>query len=132
MTKRLLSLGACVTVVDCLVPEHGGNLANLPSDEPRCQFVRADVCDTQAMEDLVKGCSFLFNMAGQSSHLDSMIDPMADLRFNAQAQLSVLEACRAHNRDVRIVFASTRQLYGKPEYLPVDEIHPVTARKLLF
>ena len=54
-----------------------------------------------------------------------MNDPFTDLDINAKAQLSILEACRKNNRDIRIVFASTRQIYGKPQYLPVDEKHPL-------
>ena len=77
------------------------------------------------MLSLIKGRDFVFNLAGQTSHLDSMTDPLTDLSINAAAQLSILEACRLHNRDVKIVFASTRQIYGRPQYLPVDEKHPV-------
>ncbi len=77
------------------------------------------------MEYLIQGKDYLFNLAGQTSHLDSMTNPGNDLEINATAQLSILEACRKHNTAIKIVFASTRQLYGKPEYLPVDEAHPV-------
>jgi UDP-glucose 4-epimerase len=65
----------------------------------------------------------LFNLAGQTSHLDSMQNPYTDLEINCRAQLSILEACRKHNPRVKIVYASTRQIYGKPDYLPVDERH---------
>ena len=85
----------------------------------------SDVRDPHAMTSLVQGCDYLFNLAGQTSHLDSMTDPQTDLAINAAAQLSILEACRHNNPGVRIVFASTRQFYGKPDYLPVDEKHPV-------
>ncbi len=85
----------------------------------------SDVRDARAMLSLIKGRDFVFNLAGQTSHLDSMTDPLTDLSINAAAQLSILEACRLHNRDVKIVFASTRQIYGRPQYLPVDEKHPV-------
>jgi dTDP-glucose 4,6-dehydratase/UDP-glucose 4-epimerase len=54
-----------------------------------------------------------------------MTDPQTDLDINATAQLSILEACRKANPRVRLVFASTRQLYGRPDYLPVDEKHPI-------
>jgi dTDP-glucose 4,6-dehydratase/UDP-glucose 4-epimerase len=77
------------------------------------------------MAYLVRGQDVLFNLAGQTSHLDSMTDPRTDLEINASAQLSILESCRQHNRDLRVVFASTRQIYGRPRYLPVDEKHPV-------
>jgi dTDP-glucose 4,6-dehydratase/UDP-glucose 4-epimerase len=77
------------------------------------------------MSSLIKKRQFLFNLAGQTSHLDSMTDPVTDLNINAAAQLHILEACRLHNRDLKIIFASTRQVYGRPEYLPVDEKHPI-------
>jgi UDP-glucose 4-epimerase len=73
----------------------------------------------------VRGQDFLFNLAGQTSHMDSMSDPQTDLDINCRAQLAILEACRAQNPAIRIVFASTRQIYGKPDYLPVDEKHPL-------
>ena len=75
------------------------------------------------MRYLVQGQDYLFNLAGQTSHLDSMQDPYTDLEINCRAQLSILEACRKHNPGIKIVFASTRQIYGKPDYLPVDEKH---------
>ena len=74
------------------------------------------------MASLIERRDFLFNLAGQTSHLDSMTDPLTDLNINAAAQLSILEACRLHNSGVKIIFASTRQLYGRPQYLPVDEM----------
>jgi dTDP-glucose 4,6-dehydratase/UDP-glucose 4-epimerase len=77
------------------------------------------------MEYLIKGKDFLFNLAGQSGHLASMSDPQNDLDINTAAQLSILEACRKYDSKVKMVFASTRQVYGKPEYLPVDELHPI-------
>jgi UDP-glucose 4-epimerase len=77
------------------------------------------------MKYLIQGKDYLFNLAGQTSHLDSMHNPYPDLEINARAQLSILEACRKHNTAVRIVFASTRQVYGAPESLPVDERHPL-------
>jgi UDP-glucose 4-epimerase len=77
------------------------------------------------MRRLVAGCQFLFNLAAQTSHLDSMNDPETDLAINCRAQLTVLEACRHVAPDVRVVYASTRQIYGRPRYLPVDENHPL-------
>jgi len=84
-----------------------------------------DVRDPFAMAYLLQGKDYLFNLAGQTSHMDSMSDPQTDLDINATAQLSILEACRKANPGIKIVFASTRQLYGKPDYLPVDEKHPI-------
>jgi len=125
LARRLVALGAKVTLVDSLIPEYGGNLFNIHDIRDRVIVDLTDVRDEVAMSSLIKKRQFLFNLAGQTSHLDSMTDPVTDLNINAAAQLRVLEACRLHNRDLKIVFASTRQVYGRPEYVPVDEKHPV-------
>ena len=125
LARRLIELGAKVTLVDSLIPEYGGNLFNIHDIRDRVTVDLTDVRDAAAMSSLIKKRQFLFNLAGQTSHLDSMTDPMTDLNINAAAQLHILEACRLHNRDLKIVFASTRQVYGRPEYLPVDEKHPI-------
>ena len=125
LARRLISLNARVTLVDSLIPQYGGNPFNVADIRDRVDVNVCDVRDRFAMEYLVRGQDVLFNLAGQTSHLDSMTDPQTDLDINAGAQLSILEACRRQNPSIRIVFASTRQLYGRPEYLPVDEKHPI-------
>jgi UDP-glucose 4-epimerase len=121
---RLAGAGARVTLLDSLKPQYGGNLFNIAPVEDRVRVNISDVRDEHSLRYLVQGQDYLFNLAGQTSHLDSMLDPATDLEINCRAQLSILEACRHHNPGVRLVFASTRQLYGKPDYLPVDEEHP--------
>ena len=125
LARRLISLGAGVTLADSLIPLYGGNLFNIDDIRERVTLNITDVRDPFAMAYLLQGKDYLFNLAGQTSHLDSMTNPQADLDINVGAQVSILEACRQHNPGVKIVFASTRQLYGKPEYLPVDEAHPI-------
>ncbi len=125
LARRLVMLGAKVTLVDSLIPLFGGNLRNVEDIRDKVTLNISDVRDPFAMAYLIKGKHYLFNLAGQTSHLDSMTDPQTDLSINVAAQLSILEACRQHNTSIKIVFASTRQLYGKPEYLPVDEAHPI-------
>lgn len=125
LARRLTLQGAHVTLVDSLIPQYGGNLANVTDIRDRVTINICDVRDPFAMEYLLKGQDYLFNLAGQTSHLDSMSEPQVDLNINSAAQLSILEACRKINPTIKIVFASTRQLYGKPEYLPVDEKHPI-------
>lgn len=125
LARRLVQLDAKITLVDSLIPLYGGNLFNIHDIQDRVAVNISDVRDPYAMAYLIKGKDYLFNLAGQTSHIDSMTDPQTDLDINASAQLSILEACRKHNPGVKIVFASTRQLYGKPEYLPVDEKHPI-------
>ena len=125
LARRLVELGAKVTLVDSLIPEYGGNLFNIHDIRDHVAVDLTDVRDAAAMSALIKNRQFLFNLAGQTSHLDSMTDPLTDLNINAAAQLQILEACRLYNRDLKIVFASTRQVYGRPKYLPVDENHPI-------
>lgn len=100
-------------------------MANLEGFRHKVFLNITDVRDTHALSHLIRGQDFLFNLAGQTSHMDSMSDPFTDLEINAKAQLSILEACRAHNPGVKIVFAGTRQIYGRPDHLPVDEDHPI-------
>ena len=125
LARTLVALGARVSVVDSLVPEYGGNRRNLAGITARVKVHVADVRDWPRLPSLIRGQHFLFNLAGQTSHMDSMTDPQMDLDINCRAQLAILEACRLHNPTIRIVFASTRQIYGRPDYLPVDERHPL-------
>ncbi|MBI4335771.1 MAG: NAD-dependent epimerase/dehydratase family protein [Candidatus Omnitrophica bacterium] len=123
LARRLVELGARVDIVDCLIPEYGGNLFNIKGIEDNLRVHIGDVRDVKKMRALIKSKDYLFNLAGQTSHLDSMEDPYTDLEINCRAQLYILEECRNYNPKIRAVFASTRQVYGKPDYLPVDERH---------
>ena len=125
LARTLVEKGAHVLLVDSLVPEYGGNLFNIAGIEDRVKVNISDVRDRYSLKYLVQGQDFIFNLAGQTSHLDSMEDPETDLAINCAAQLSILETCRKHCPGVKLVFASTRQIYGKPNYLPVDEEHPL-------
>jgi len=125
LARRLVQERASVTLVDSLIPTYGGNLHNIADIRDQVTINISDVRDPHSIAYLVKDKDFLFNLAGQTSHLDSMQDPHADLEINAAAQLSILEACRRANPGIKLVFASTRQLYGRPDYLPVDEKHPI-------
>ena len=125
LARELVEAGADVLLVDSLIPEYGGNLRNVAGLEDRLRVNISDVRDEHSLRALVAGRDFLFNLAGQTSHLDSMLNPYPDLEINCRAQLSILEACRRHNPDVKVVFASTRQIYGRPQRLPVDENHPI-------
>ncbi|MGZ4415518.1 MAG: NAD-dependent epimerase/dehydratase family protein [Gaiellaceae bacterium] len=125
LARELVDAGADVLLVDSMIPEYGANIANIAGIEDRVTVNIADVRDIHSLPYLVRDRDVIFNLAGQTSHLDSMNDPYTDLEINCRAQLSILEACRAVNPDARVVFASTRQIYGRPEYLPVDERHPL-------
>jgi UDP-glucose 4-epimerase len=125
LARQLVDLGADVLIVDAMIPDYGGNLFNIAGVENRLRVNIADVRNETIMNVLVRDREVIFNLAGQVSHIDSMQDPYTDLDINCRAQLSMLEACRRHNPDVKVVFAGTRQVYGKPDRLPVDETHLV-------
>jgi UDP-glucose 4-epimerase len=125
LARALVAAQADVVLVDSLVPEYGGNRENIAGIERQVHINVSDVRDEHSLKALVRDVDVIFNLAGQTSHLDSMHDPYTDLEINCRAQLSILEACRENNPAARVVFASTRQIYGRPEYLPVDERHPI-------
>lgn len=125
LVRRLVDLGARVTVVDSLLPEYGGNLFNLEGYRERIWLSVTDVRDANALAYLTRGQEIIFSLAGQVSHQDSMTDPITDLDINCRSQASLLEVCRQHNPGARLILTSTRQVYGRPRYLPVDEDHPL-------
>tara|TARA_Y100000034_G_C6902523_1_gene417725 strand:- start:2606 stop:3601 length:996 start_codon:yes stop_codon:yes gene_type:complete len=123
LARRLVDLGADVLIIDSLIPSHGGNLFNIEEIKDKVKVNLADIRSSHTMDVLVKNQDFIFNLAGQVSHIESMNDPLTDLEINCTSQLSLLEACRKNNKNVKIVFAGTRQIYGKPLFLPMDESH---------
>ena len=125
LAHALVSLGAEVVLVDSLHPDYGANLFNISGIESRVEVIEGDVREPNLVADVVQGREVIFNLAGQVSHIDSMRDPYTDLEINCRSQLTVLEACRNHNPGVKVVFAGTRQVYGRPQSLPVDETHLV-------
>ena len=125
LAHRLVELGADVLLVDSLIPDYGGNLSNIDGIADRVHVNIADIRQPSTMNFLVRGREVIFNLAGQVSHIDSMRDPYTDLEINCRSQLTILEACRYFNPGVKVVFAGTRQIYGRPESLPVDESHLV-------
>jgi UDP-glucose 4-epimerase len=125
LARRLVALGARVLIVDSLIPDYGGNLFNIDGIEDVVRVNIADVRQQSTMNYLVQDHDVIFNLAGQVSHIDSIQDPYTDLEINCRSQLFILEACRRNNPAVKVVFASTRQVYGRPDSLPVSESHLV-------
>ena len=125
LARRLVVLHADVLLVDSLIDDYGGNLFNIDGLADRLRVNVADIRQQTTMNYLVRDRALIFNLAGQVSHIDSMRDPYTDLEINCRSQLTVLEACRNHNPGVKVVFAGTRQVYGRPDSLPVDETHLV-------
>ena len=125
LSARLLALGAEVAIYDSLDPDGGANPANIASFRDRVRLTVGDVRDTGSLAPLIEGRAYLFNLAGRTSHMGSLEKPVDDLEVNALAQLRLLELCRTVNPGLVIVHAGTRQIYGRPDALPVDESHPV-------
>jgi UDP-glucose 4-epimerase len=125
LAHRLVESGADVCLIDFLDSRYGGNFFNIVEIKDRVRVVIADIRDQVLMTELVRAQDFLFNLAGQISHLGSIQDPRTDLEINCSSVLSILELCRQHNPSVKIVYSGTRQVYGRPRYLPVDEQHPM-------
>lgn len=124
LARRLVEIGSQVSIVDSLVYAYGGNTFNIQGIEDKVSVTIGDIRDRHGMTELIKGVDYVFNLAGQVSHIDSMRDPFTDLEINTTSQVSILETCREHNPEVKIIYASSRQIYGVPEYLPADEKHP--------
>jgi UDP-glucose 4-epimerase len=125
LARRLVDLDARVLLVDSMIPDYGGNFRNIAGCEDRLRVNISDVRDANSLHHLVQDQELIFNLAGQVSHIDSMNDPRTDLEINCRSQLDLLEACRRFNAGVKVVYAGTRQIYGRAQYLPVDELHPV-------
>lgn len=125
LAHRLVQLGADVLIVDSLLADSGGSLYNVAPIAAAVRLHIGDVRDAAAMNALVRDREVIFNLAGQVSHIDSMRDPYLDLEVNCRSHLTLLEACRYHNPNAKVVFAGTRQVYGRPDSLPVDETHLV-------
>lgn len=121
----LVEMGANVCLVDSMIPEYGSNLFNVAPIKNKVKINFSDIRDRYSMDYLVQGQDMIFNLAGTLSHIDSMKDPFTDLAINCDSQLSLLESCKKYNPKTKILFAGTRGQYGKAQYLPVDENHPM-------
>lgn len=124
LAMELVKYGSRVTIIDSLISDYGGNLFNIHGYEDKIKVNISDVRDRYSMNYLIQGNDLLFNLAGTLSHVDSMRDPYTDLEINVTSQVSILEACRNFNPGIKILYAGTRNQYGKAKYLPVDEKHP--------
>jgi len=125
LAHRLVALGSDVTLLDNMSAEGGAHPRNIEAIRGKVQIEARDLRDIDALKPLLAGQRYLFNLAAQTSHMGSMAAPLEDLDVNCRAQLALLELCRAQAPDITIVFAGTRQIYGRPDRLPVDETHPL-------
>ena len=124
LAVALADNGAEVVVVDSLVPKHGGDRSNIDTNDRPISVRIADIGDSSVVTSALDGAQYIFSLAGQVSHVDSMEDPLKDLDINARAQIAFLELARVVSPSATIVHSSTRQVYGRPNYNPVDESHP--------
>ena len=126
LARALCNMRALVTVIDSMIPEYCGNPFNLSGYEEMMRTNISDVRDQYGIKYLIRNQDYLFNLAGQVSHTDSMVNRYTDLDVNVHAQVYIIDAARQFNPKLRIVFCLMRQIYGRPQYLPVDEAHPIT------
>jgi UDP-glucose 4-epimerase len=126
LARKLIEVGSQVTIIDNLDTDSGANLYNVEDIKNQIEIIQSDISDEKELTSVLKDKKYLFNLAGQNSHVGSMQDPYKDLTVNADSQLKILEICRVHNPEIKIVFAGTRQVYGRAKYLPVDEKHLIT------
>lgn len=123
---RLCQLGADVVIFDCLLPGSGANEANLATIREQVTFVVGDLRDLGALREVIAGADLIFNLAGQISHVRSMREPFLDHAINCLGHLNLVEVWRQTAPQAKVVYAGTRQQYGRPQYLPIDEKHPLT------
>ena len=128
LSARLMELGARVTIVDNMMPRLGGNLFNVKEIMDHIQINFSDVRDEHSMDYLVKDQDFIFHLAGQVNHVDSIRNPIQDLDINCRGTLVLLESCRKYNREVKVIFSGTRGEYGASVKLPVAEDHPTNPK----
>ena len=125
LAMELCSLGANVTIVDAQLDKQHSSVSNVESILDHVSIEIVDIRDESQLERLIIGQEFIFHLAGQVSHVESMQQPLVDLDINCRSLLSILECCRRVNPTVRLILAGTRQIYGKPQFLPVTERHPI-------
>jgi UDP-glucose 4-epimerase len=125
---RLVNVGADVTLVDNMMPRQGGNLFNVSEIAGRVHINFSDIRNELSMNHLVKDQDYIFHLAGQVNHVESVRDPIQDLDINCRGTLVLLESCRKFNRGARVIFAGTRGEYGKSVKLPVAEDHPTNPK----
>jgi UDP-glucose 4-epimerase len=121
----LVELGAEVTAIDAQIPGCGWHPENLDPVRGQFEYSSAEISDAGRLRPLIGRQRVIFNLAGEISHINSMTNPARDLAINCEAQVRFLDLCRRENPQATIIYASSRQVYGRPKYLPVDEAHPI-------
>ena len=120
----LVGLGSSVTIVDNLLAEHGANKFNIEPVRGEVRVEQADVRDEARMSELVRGQDVIFHLAGQNDHVRSAVEPFLDIDINVRGTAVLLEACRLHNGEARVIYTGTRGEYGAVDHVPVSEDAP--------
>ena len=125
---KLVELGAHVTLVDAMVPDYGGNLFNIEPVKDKVIVNFCDIRDANAMNYLVKGQDYIFHLAGQVCHVMSLTNPFPDIDINIKGTAIVMEACKRHNPEAKVIYTGTRGQYGSSVKLPVSEDAPTNPK----
>jgi UDP-glucose 4-epimerase len=124
----LVARGAHVTIADAMIPGYGGNLFNIAPVRDQVTVNFCDIRDVNVMNYLVKDQDFVFHLAGQVDHILSLSDPFPDIDMNIKGTAIVMEACKHHNPQARVIYSGTRGQYGAAVTLPVDENAPTNPK----
>jgi UDP-glucose 4-epimerase len=124
LAHALVARGAKVTILDAMLPLYGGNLFNLEDIKDSVEFIQGDIRDEEIVRQVVVGKDIIYNFAAQVSYIDSKDQPFLDLDINGKGHLNVLELVRQFAPNARILFSSSRMVYGKILTTPVSENHP--------
>jgi len=130
LARTLVSFGAKVTILDSLMRPYGGNMSNLKDIKDKVKIIKKDVRDGLIVKKAVKNKEFIFHLAAQVDQTIAMKNPRLDLEINLGGTVNVLENCRLYNKKVKIIYTSSRVAIGEPEYLPVDEEHPIDPKNV--
>lgn len=128
LAQRLVPLGAKVTLVDSCIEPYGANPFNIANIRSQVELNITDIRDKEAMKWLVRSQDIIFNLAAQVSHNDSIENPFLDADINYLGHLNVAENIRRFNPHAIVVFSGSRLQFGRIEYNPVDEAHPLNPR----
>lgn len=125
---RLVGLGAEVTVLDSMIPDYGGNLFNIEPVKNDVTINFSNITDSTSMDYLVREKDYIFHCAGQVCHIMSLTNPFPDIEYNIKGVAVLMQACKNHNPNVKIVKTGTRGQYGPSVKLPVNEEAPTNPR----
>jgi UDP-glucose 4-epimerase len=125
---KLVECGADVTLLDAMLPGHGGNLFNIEPVKNDVIVNFSDIRDEHSMNYIVRDKDYVFHLAGQNDHIISQSDPFQDIDINIKGSLVLLEACKRYNPSAKLVYTGTRGEYGSVTELPANEDSPINPK----